>query len=129
MKKLVFWLLIVFLLAGCMAAPQNPESLAESLSQDYGITILLGEKALESVPWDYRFTPEEEAENQLLLLNGLKEGLQQYPKAMIRALSKDLGGLTISLLKEIKGVKEGGGFSSVKGLQFYDADIQRWAKS
>ena len=140
-------LLILLLLTGCTApaetsadlpeetvtaaletAPEEPDlpSLTERISTCFGIEILIGEDAAATEPWDYRFVPETDPwilKEKLLRLESL---LSVYPEGMLKVLSKDCGGLHVSLVKEIQGKENTGSLRSVKGLQFFSDKNQNY---
>lgn len=94
------------------------QAYAQSLSQAFGIQILLGQEAADQSPWDYTFQPETQALTLWRQLELLEEGLSQYPPDLLRQAVEPHGGLTICLVRQIAGLPEAGSVDIANGLQY-----------
>ena len=121
-------LMLMLLLMGCTSpkAPVSTEAavslpaLTEEPEAAWGVEILAGEDAVKIQPWDYGFTPETREELQSAQISLLQSCLDRYPAGMLEALSRDCGGLTICLVREIYGKEDKSGVQHPVGLQFRD---------
>ena len=103
-------------------SPGSPALFAQELSQKHGITILIGQEAAAVEPWDYSFQPEQDQKLMLDALTLLDECLKNYPEGMLDVLSRDCGGISVCLVKEIRGKENTGSLDMAKGLQFRDQE-------
>ena len=142
MRRLAALLLCACMLSGCQAAAEAPEAqtapvsttstaasadpleTAAALSKAYGIQILVGEDAVKTEPWDYRFTPETDPRILTEALEELELRLSVYPTGMLPVLNEDCGGLHICIVKEILGNENNGSLAAARGLQFRDEENQ-----
>lgn len=92
---------------------------AETIGRKYGITVLVGEKAAEVQPWDYRFTPEHLAPVLRRELDMLDRCLSCYPETVLQQTAAHFSGLTVCLVREITGTPESGSLDTATGIQFF----------
>ncbi len=106
--------------------PQVPESLEEcqkyaaQLSQEYGISIHVGQDALTVQPWDY--TLEAETLPRILMqeLSLLEQRLAQFPKTILAQTESHFTELHLSLVREITGSTAPDSLDTATGIQFLD---------
>lgn len=94
------------------------EALARELGEQYGITVLLFEKAAACAPWDYAFTAEYRVDKTNWALEDLKATLEAFPEGFLAKLRQDWEDLTVCIVDTIQGTAESGSLDSAEGLQF-----------
>ena len=94
------------------------ETLARELGEQYGITVLLFEKAAACAPWDYAFTAEYRVDKTNWALEDLKATLEAFPEGFLAKLRQDWEDLTVCIVDTIQGTAESGSLDSAEGLQF-----------
>ena len=94
------------------------EALARELGEQYGITVLLFEKAAACAPWDYVFAAEYRVDKTNWALEDLKATLEAFPEGFLTKLRQDWEDLTVCIVDTIQGTAESGSLDSAEGLQF-----------
>lgn len=94
------------------------EILARELGEQYGISVLLFEKAAACAPWDYAFTAEYRVDKTNWALEDLKATLEAFPEGFLTKLRQDWEDLTVCIVDTIQGTAESGSLDSAEGLQF-----------
>lgn len=94
------------------------EILARELGAQYGISVLLFEKAAACAPWDYAFTAEYRVDKTNWALEDLKATLEAFPEGFLTKLRQDWEDLTVCIVDTIQGTAESGSLDSAEGLQF-----------
>lgn len=94
------------------------ETLARELGEQYGISVLLFEKAAACAPWDYAFTAEYRVDKTNWALEDLKTTLEAFPEGFLTKLRQDWEDLTVCIVDTIQGTAESGSLDSAEGLQF-----------
>ena len=95
------------------------QALAWDLGQKYGLEILVWEDAVTAQPWDYRFTEEHLVpllEDQLARLD---QQLSHFPEGFFEALSEDISGLTICIVRQVQGDTDYRSLENAGGLQYW----------
>lgn len=106
--------------------PLSQESLlqcqeyAASLSQLYGLQVLILEDAAAVQPWDYRF----EAETNLRVLQQelalLDQRLSRYPQTVLDKTASHFASLKLCLVHQITGTTPEASLSNATGVQFLE---------
>lgn len=94
------------------------EALAREMGAQYGITVLLFEKAAACAPWDYVFAAEYRVDKTNWALEDLKATLEAFPEGFLTKLRQDWEDLTVCIVDTIQGTAESGSLDSAEGLQF-----------
>lgn len=94
------------------------EALAREMGAQYGITVLLFEKAAACAPWDYVFAAEYRVDKTNWALEDLKVTLEAFPEGFLTKLRQDWEDLTVCIVDTIQGTAESGSLDSAEGLQF-----------
>ena len=94
------------------------EAMARELGEQYGITVLLFEKAAACATWDYTFTAEYRVDKTNWALEDLKATLEAFPEGFLTKLRQDWEDLTVCIVDTIQGTAESGSLDSAEGLQF-----------
>ena len=94
------------------------EALAREMGAQYGITVLLFEKAAACAPWDYVFAAEYQVDKTNWALEDLKVTLEAFPEGFLTKLRQDWEDLTVCIVDTIQGTAESGSLDSAEGLQF-----------
>lgn len=105
---------------------QNPDNVglkgcqnyADQIASKYGISICIGEAAAEVAPWDYTFEPEHLERVLTENLKHLDQLLSQYPTAVLSQTAEHFGGLTLCLVRQIRGTAASGSLATATGVQY-----------
>lgn len=99
-------------------------TLADRISDEHDVQILLWTEATEFQPNDYTLVPEYQVpliEKRLYELDGI---LSCYPDGFLReAASRSSGRLNICLVRGIYGSADTGALESAAGIQYWDQNI------
>ena len=98
------------------------QAIAEELSQKHGVEVLVWEDAIAVQPWDYHLTEEYLVpilEEQLRLLD---ERLSRFPEGFLATLSESFQGLSVCLVRQLRGDPDYGTLDNASGLQFWVED-------
>ncbi len=106
---------------------QNPDAenlqlcaqAAQALGDTLGIRILVWEDAAGQEPWDFRFQPEHRPDLTMEALEQLEAQLKKFPEGFFPTLSESYEGLTLLLVRDIRGSAESGSLEQAAGLQFW----------
>ncbi|MBO7252091.1 MAG: hypothetical protein J6V25_05645 [Oscillospiraceae bacterium] len=93
---------------------------AHSLSQKYGIRILLWKDAVSNQPWDYDLEAEY---NTVLLwqaLETLDRQLSIYPASIFTDTASHFSSFSVCLVRSIRGSPESGSLDSATGISFVE---------
>ena len=91
--------------------------LAQSLSEKYGVRILIAEEAVVQQPWDYVLEMEYQTSVIRQQLETLDVVLSQFPEGFFRKLYREA---KISIVRSIRGSAESGSLESAQGVQFWN---------
>ena len=91
---------------------------AQTLSQTFGIEILIWKDAADIAPWDYAFTPEHRYPVLLSQLQLLERCLERYPKEVLSQTAAHFDALKICLVQSITGTAGENSLSTATGIQF-----------
>ncbi len=105
-------------LAGIAACQET----ARALSEKHGVEILVWEDALSVTPWDFTLTEEYLVPVLENRLNQLDKQLDNFPEGFFQTLTEDFSGLTISLVRQLKGNTDTGAIADAAGLQYWDGN-------
>jgi len=94
--------------------------LAQALGEQYGIEILVYDRADDVQPPDYRLVCEHLVPVIQRELKQLEQGLGSYPEGFIQALASRFDSLTICLVRSLAGSPTLGSLESTSGIQFWD---------
>lgn len=103
-----------------MDALEECREYANAIGEKYGITLRIGEDAVNVQPWDYRFEPELLAPILQKELQLLEQRLAQYPEAVLQLTKDHFTGLTICLVRQITGIGDEQSLSNATGIQFFE---------
>ena len=98
-------------LAACQAE-------AARIGEKYGIQVLVWEDALSVQPWDYTFQTEYLAPVLRRELSDLDRRLAFFPPEILEGIRSHFGGLTICLVRDIRGAAASGSLQKATGVQF-----------
>lgn len=101
------------------AALAECQAEATRIGEKYGIRVLLWEDSLAVAPWDYEFTPEYLAPVLQRELADLDQRLSYYPAEIWEGIRSHFSGLTICLVRQIRGSAESGSLEQATGVQFF----------
>lgn len=93
---------------------------ARTLSEQFGLEILIGKEAAAVTPWDYSFTPEHRYPVLLSQLQTLEKCLSRYPKEILTETAAHFDSLNICLVQSITGTAGDTSLSTATGIQFLD---------
>ena len=97
------------------------QDLAEEISSRHGVEIRIWEDAVAVQPWDYHLTEEYLIPILSGQLKALDDRLAHFPEGMLSTLSDSFGGLTICLVRQLRG-NGGSTLEDASGLQFWVED-------
>lgn len=92
---------------------------AGEISTSRGIQVLVWQDAVEVQPWDYSLEPEYLVPRILEELDDLDRRLANYPDGFLAALGENFSGLSICLVRSIRGAQAGESLQTVAGLQYW----------
>lgn len=98
------------------------QTLAQEISLRHGVEVLVWEDAIAVQPWDYHLTEEYLVpilEEQLRLLD---ERLSRFPEGFLATLSESFQGLSVCLVRQLRGDLDYGTLDNASGLQFWVED-------
>ena len=91
---------------------------AKSLSEKYGVEVLVWKDAVEEQPWDYDLEAEYLVNVLWRELELLDQRLALYPGTILPDTASHFTGLKICLVRRISGTAESGSLDAATGLQF-----------
>lgn len=105
--------------------PENPDvvgleqctALAQRISEDHGVKVLIAWDAIAVQPWDYSLELEYQPaviRDQLETLNIV---LDNFPEGLFANLYREV---SICIVRSIRGNAESGSVEAARGLQFWD---------
>lgn len=105
---------------------QNPDTVgltgcqnyADQIASKYGISICVGEAAAAAAPWDYAFEPEHLERVLTENLKLLDQLLSHYPRQVLSQTAEHFGGLTVCLVRQIRGTAASGSLATATGVQY-----------
>lgn len=92
---------------------------AQELSRRMGITILVGEEAVDYQPSDYRLQAEYLPSVTRRELKRLEDRLGNFPQGFLATLAENFDGLNICLVRSIVGSGSGHSLDAAAGLQYW----------
>lgn len=97
---------------------------AYSLSQTYGVEVLVGMDAVANEPWDYELYPEYQVPVLNQMLDQLEQVLETYPKGFFTTLSEKSTQIPVKvcLVRSMSGSPESGSLDTANGIQFWIED-------
>lgn len=102
------------------AGLEDCRAYARTISDRYGIQILVGKEAAATKPWDYDLEPEHLVPVLMNGLNQLDRYLSCFPLSLLEDTVSHFSSLTVCLLRQVRGSPESGYPESVPGIQFLD---------
>lgn len=105
---------------------ENPDALAQcrkyahTIGEKYGISVLIGDEAVNVQPWDYQFEAELLAPVLMKELELLEQRLAQYPETVLQQTQDHFTGLTVCLVRQITGIGDTQSLSRATGIQFFE---------
>lgn len=91
---------------------------AQTLSEEYGIPVLIWKEAATVAPWDYTFTPEYRYPVLLSQLQTLERCLSRYPRELLDQTASHFTSLKICLVQSIFGIAPEESLPTATGIQF-----------
>ena len=98
------------------------QALAQEIGQRHGVEILVWEDVYTLQPWDYRMTEEHLVPLLEASLGELDQQLDHFPEGFFEALSEDFSGLTVCLVRQMRGNTDNGSVEQASGLQYWIED-------
>lgn len=92
---------------------------AQRIGEKYGIQVLIAEAPLSVCPWDYTFETEYLAPVLSRELEELDKRLSAYPPEIFSGIQQQFSGLSICLVREIRGSPASGSVAQANGVQFF----------
>jgi hypothetical protein len=90
---------------------------AESISEQYGVRVLIGEDAVQNQPWDYTLELEYQTSVIFRQLRTLETVLSRFPEGFFQKLPRKV---TFCVVRSIQGNAESGSLAQAQGVQFWD---------
>ena len=98
------------------------QALAQEIGQRHGVEILVWEDVYTLQPWDYRMTEEHLVPLLEASLTELDQQLRYFPAGFFETLSEDFSGLTVCLVRQMRGNTDNGSVEQASGLQYWIED-------
>lgn len=89
---------------------------AELIGSRYGVNILFGAEAVESMPWDYDLEQEHMTSVILEQMETLEACLQHFPEGFLSQIS---GEINLCIVRSITGSAQSGTVDEAVGIQFW----------
>lgn len=93
---------------------------AEELSARFGVEIRIGPEAAAHQPWDYTFQAEHQYRVIREQLLKLEQCLSRYPPEVLTQTAAHFQGLTVCLVRSIRGSTEDSSLDIATGIQFLE---------
>lgn len=105
--------------------PENPDvagldacaALAETISREHGIKVLIAWDAIAHQPWDYTLEPEYQTAVIRKQLENLDAALNHFPEGFFEKFSHEV---SVCLVRSVRGNAESGSVEAARGIQFWD---------
>lgn len=99
---------------------QDCRSQAEQIGTRYGVEILIHEEAAALSPLAYDLEPEHLVDVLSHQLDRVEACLSQFPREVLQTLTDHFGGITLLLVRQVRGSPESGNLQSLTGALFWE---------
>ena len=96
------------------------QAYADQIGSRHGIQILVGPDAADTQPWDYTLEAEYLPGVLWRELELLEQRLDAYPEGMLADTASPFDGLTLCLVRSIRGISDTESIASATGVQFLE---------
>ena len=101
---------------------QDCRSQAEQIGACYGVEILIHEEAAALSALAYDLEPEHLVDVLSHQLDRVEACLSQFPGEVLQTLTDHFGGITLLLVRQVRGSPESGNLQSLTGALFWEND-------
>lgn len=101
---------------------QDCRSRAEQIGARYGLEIMIHEEADSLAPTAYDLEPEHLVDVLSHQLDRVEACLCQFPPEVLQTLTEHFGGITLLLVRQVRGSPESGNLQNLTGALFWEND-------